>query len=326
MMNHYSKNTSGTTKYRLFAHFPNETVGSKRILTPAEIKQILDSKAKEYQNLIADLAGFTDITGFLSKFEIEFGPSFSDLEKAVIVSLSNEGFSTDDAHDIFYPNAIHKIAEISIKHNDRERTTSKDSFISDLKKKKKTAITRWTKELQSFENLLKKRREQLRESLNKNSRVRALILDSGYINDFDTKAVQLIEDFVTKYNSKIKLHQCPIISIDGDETVINSVWKRLNTKGIIVERGIIAGELDIKHFLREPLKIHNEGKSEFKMRLCSQENDFEIVFKHANLDDLFIITDKEYSYLSSNADINIEKIQTKEVNELRYLLSLNEKL
>jgi hypothetical protein len=326
MMTHYSKNSSKNIKYRLYAHFPNELVGSKKNITEADISQILKSKSQDYKTLIRGLKGFSDTSGFISKFEMEFGHSLSDLEKAVIVSLSNEGFSTEDAKEIFYPNAIHKIAELSIKHNDFERKISKDFFLENLKEKKKTAISRWTKELQCFEKLLKKRREQLRDNLNKNSRVRAIILDSKYINDFDSKIVQLIEDFINKYNCKIKLHHCPIFSIISDNLILNSIWRRLNIKSISVERGMIAGEFDVNYFLREPLKIFNEGKAEFKMKLCSHESDFEKIFSDIKLDDLYIISDKEFHYLDNISDINIEKIQTKEINEIKYLLLLNDKL
>lgn len=326
MMNHYFKDSSKSTKYRLYAHFPNELVGSKKNLNSTEIAQILDSKAKEYQTLIKDLKGFSDVTGFISKFEIEFGPSLADLEKAVIVALSNEGFSTEDAEEIFYPNAIHRIAELSIKHLDTERKVTKDLFLTGLRQKKKTAISRWTKELQSFEKLLKKRREQLRDGLNKNYRVRAIILDSSYITDFDSKVVQLIEDFINKYNHKIKLHHCPIFSIICDDAMLNSIWKRLNSKSILVERGLIAGDFDVKHFLREPLKVLNEGKTEFRVRLCSHDSEFKNLLTEAKLDDLFIVSDKKFDYLSGLTDINIEKIQTKEINEIKYLLLLNNKL
>jgi anti-anti-sigma regulatory factor len=174
--------------------------------------------------------------------------------------------------------------------------------------------------------LLKKRKEQLRENLNKNSRVRAIILDSNYITDFDTKVVQLVEDFVNKYNSKIKLYHCPLFSLVSDEIVLNDVWKRLNTKNITVERGLIAGELDVNHFLRKPLKEIKEGKLEFKVRLCSHDTDFEKVLQKANFDDIFIISDKEFDFLKTLSDTNIERIETTEVNEIKYLLSLNNKM
>jgi hypothetical protein len=326
MMCHYKKNSTSKIKYRLYAHFPNETVGSKVTLTAADITKILATKDKDLKKYQTELTGFTDTAGFIGKFEMEYGASLEDSQKAVIVALSKEGFSTEDAEDIFYPNAIHRIAELSTKHNEVDRTIKKSGFISTLKEKKKTAISRWTKELQSFEKLLKKRKEQLRENLNKNSRVRAIILDSNYITDFDTKVVQLVEDFVNKYNSKIKLHHCPLFSLVSDESVLNDVWKRLNTKNITVERGLIAGELDVNHFLRKPLKEIKEGKLEFKVRLCSHDSDFEKVLSKANFDDLFIISDKEFDFLKTLSDTNIERIETTEVNEIKYLLSLNNKL
>jgi hypothetical protein len=326
MMCHYKKNSASKIKYRLYAHFPNETVGSKITLTTADITKILASKGKALKKYRTELAGFTDISGFIAKFEMEYGASLEDSQKAVIVALSKEGFSTEDAEDIFYPNAIHRIAELSIKHKEAERKIKKSGFISALKEKKKTAISRWTKELQSFEKLLTKRKEQLRENLNKNSRERAIILDSNYIADFDSKVVQLIEDFVNKYNSKVRLHHSPLFSLVSDESVLNDIWKRLNTKNITVERGLIAGELDVKHFLRKPLKEIKEGKLEFKVRLCSHDTDFEKVLSIANFDDLYIISDKEFDFLKKLNDTNIERIETTEVNEIKYLLSLNNKL
>lgn len=326
MMNHYNKNSSNNIKYRLYAHFPNETVGNKKTLSITEINQILSSKAKEYKSLIDELAGFADITGFISKFELEFGASLSDLEKAVIVFLSNEGFSTEDSEEIFYPNAIHRIAELSMKHNVSDRIINKADFISSLKEKKKTAISRWTKELKSYEKFLKKRREQMRDNLNKNSRVRAIILDSNYIIDYNSKVVQLIEDFVNKYNCKIKLHYCPLFCLIDEDDALNNIWKRLNSKKIIVERGFIAGQLDVKYFLRDPMKVIKENKSEFNIRLCNYENEFSKIIQETSFDDIIVISDKDFDFLNSITDTNIEKIETKEVNEVRYLLALTNSL
>lgn len=325
MMSHYSKNTSKNIKYKLYAHFPSETVGSKRVLTSAEITQILSSKDKELKSLILELRGFSDTTGFISKFELEFGASLVDLEKAVIVALSGEGFSTEDSEEIFYPNSIHRIAQISTYHNSDNRKVKKSEFVSELKEKKRTAITRWTRELNSYEKLLKKRRDQMRENLNKNSRIRAIVLEADYITDFDTKVVQLIEDFINKYNTKIKLHHCPTTCLICDEERLNSIWKRLNSKKISVERGHIAGQFDINHFLREPMKMVKDSKSEFRLRLCLF-SEFEHVITESNFDDIFIISEKKIDYLNSIEDCNIELIETNEINEIKYLLSLTTNL
>src|SRR5690606_13155092 len=153
-----------------------------------------------------------------------------DTEKAVIVCLASEGFTTEDATEIFYPNAIHTIAELSIQHDEEKRKIKKIGFLNDLKRKKKTAISRWTKELQDYTKFLKQRRKQIGEVLNSNSRKRAIILDASFITDFERNIPLLIQEYVSKYNSKIRLNQCPVFSLVCDEDMLNSIWKSLDQK------------------------------------------------------------------------------------------------
>lgn len=320
MLSHYKNNPLAGIKYRLHAHFPNETVGSIKKLTKTEIEQILGSKAKEYKKYVTDLTGFSKIDEFIDLFEIHFGASLGDTEKSVIVSLSLEGFSTEDAEEIFYPNAIHAIAEYSTKHLETDRIVKKSTFLENLRLKKKTAITRWTRELQSYDKLLKQRRKQLRDNLNINSRVRLIILDSNYISDFETNASNIILDFVAKYNNKIKLNQCPIFSLICEEDVINSIWSKIFSKNVIPVRGIEAGIFDVKRFLREPIKNSN-GNIEFKVRLCKHENDFDQIHSLGIADEIFIISNNDFPFEITSTS-NIEKIKTAEINEIKYLLSL----
>jgi hypothetical protein len=325
MLCHYKKNPSAEIKYRLHAHFPNETVGSEKILTNAELDSILQSKAADLQTYISQLSGFTGTTDFLKRFKIEFGASLADTEKAVIVCLSNEGFSTEDATEIFYPNAIHAIAELSIQHDEQKRKITKVPFLADLKRKKKTAISRWTKELQDYEKFLKQRRKQVGEVLNNNTRRRALILDASYISDFESKIPLLIQEYVMKYNSKIKLNQCPVFSLISCEETLNKIWMSLSAKKMDVERGIIAGLFNGPRFLREPIKSIKDGTIEFKLKLCNHDNEFESIVGEANLDDVFIISDKNFPFESMIGG-NVEKLKTPEINEIKYLLSLTSTL
>lgn len=320
MLVHFEKNPNAGIKYRLHAHFPNQTVGSTKKLIKTEIEQILASKATKYKTYITELAGFVLIDEFIDLFEIHFGASLADTEKSVIVALCQEGFSTADVEEIFYPNAIHSIAEYSIKHSASDRIVKRSSFLKKLKEKKKTAINRWTRELQSYEKLLKQRRKQLSENLNSNSRVRVIVLDSNYITDFEVNVAQLIVDFVNKYNSKIKLNQTPIFSLVCDEDILNDIWKKISNKNIIPVRGIEAGSFEVKRFLRDPLKNSNSSV-EFKVRLCNHENDFDEIHSLASIDDIIIISDNTYS-LETSTISNVEKIMTPEIKEIKYLLSL----
>lgn len=326
MMCHYQKNADKKIKYRLYAHFPNETTGSKLVLTATDISKILSTEAQTLKTYKQELASFTDTAGFIKNFEMEYGASLAEAQKTVIVSLVNEGFSVADVEDIFYPNAIHHIAELSTKHIEAERKIKKAEFVAILKTKKKTAINRWTKELQSFEKLLKKRREQIRDRLNNNSSDRAIVLDEKYITDFKNNVVQFIEDFVNKYNSKIRLNQCPLFSIICTKETLNDIWKRLNAKKVTVERGLVAEQFDVIHFLRKPLKMIQDKKLEFKVRICLHDTDFETVLSNTSFDDIFIISNNTFDDLNISNDTNIEKIETTEINEIKYLLSINNTL
>lgn len=325
MFCHYKKNPTANIKYRLHAHFPNETVGSEKVLTKIELDSILDSKATDLQKYITELNGFTRGDEFLKQFKIKFGASLSDTEKAVIVCLASEGFTTEDATEIFYPNAIHAIAELSIQHDEQKRKIKKIDFLKELKKKKKTAISRWTKELQHYTKFLKQRRRQIAEVLNNNSRKRAVILDASYLTNFEHNSPLLIKDYVTKYNSKIQLNRCPVFSLVCNEDMLNRIWTSLDQKKLTLERGLLAGAFNSARFLRDPLKVIKDGTIEFKLKLCNHENEFDCIVNDAGFDDVIIISDQDFPF-ENTISCNIEKLKTPEINEIKYLLSLTSTL
>ncbi|BEV06332.1 hypothetical protein [Chryseobacterium gambrini] len=325
MLCHYKNNPTKNINYWLHAHFPNETVGSEKILTKTELETILDSKATDLQKYIAQLSSFTQGDEFLKRFKVKFGATLSDTEKAVIVCLASEGFTTEDATEIFYPNAIHAIAELSIQHDEQKRKIKKADFLNELKKKKKTAISRWTKELQDYTKFLKQRRKQIGEILNGNSRKRAIILDANYIVDFERNIPILIQDYVAKYNSKIRLNQTPVFSLVCDEDMLNNIWKSLDQKKLNIERGMIANTFNTTRFLRDPLKVIKDGIIEFKLKLCNHENEFDSIVNEAGFDDAIIISDRNFPF-EDTTSCNIEKLKTQEINEIKYLLSLTSTL
>jgi hypothetical protein len=323
MLCHFKNNPLKDVSYRLHAHFPNESVGTSRTMTDKELDEILETKAADLQTYIKQLSGFSSKSDFLRRFEIHFGHAYLDTENDLITALTKEGFSKDDATDIFYPNAIHAIAEISTLHNVGQRKLRKSEFMSRLKEKKQTAISRWTRELESYQFLLVKRKGQLRTNLNLNSRTRGIIIDKNYLKDFDSKAVQFIEDFVNKYNSKIRLNQPPTIGLIASEEELNDVWHRLSKKNITVERGYIAGKMDVQYFLRVPMKMIKESRTEFKVRVFNYNADFAKIAPIVSFDDLIVLSDKELPELDQLIDVNCERLETPHFNELRYLLSLN---
>lgn len=321
MLCSFQKDPTAKINYKLHAHFPNEKVGSVKKLTIEEISEILNSKAKDLSKLVKELENFDKAGDFIKCFSIEFGPSFTDSEKAVIVALSKEGLSTDDVEELFYPNAIHRIAELSIISDPALRNVNKSTFINALKAKKHAAISRWTKELESYTKLLKRRREQLREHLTLNYRKRAIVIDTLFVEEFHIKGVQFIEEFINKYNSKIRLNACPTFSLLTNNHTIDEIHIRLTDKGIAVKRGIIGGKFNANDFIKAP--IRNATDTEFKVRLCNHETDFNDVITNTSFDDLFVLSDQEHIMLDNIKDTNVEKISTNKMNEIKYLLSLS---
>lgn len=325
MLNHFKNNETAGVKYVLHAHFPSEKVGTKRNILITELEQILSSKADIYKKLISDLNGFKNLEGFAKQFEIVFGASLSDTKNAVIFALAQEGFTTEDANDLFFPNAVYDISEYSIKHDSLERKITKKSFLEKLQTTKKTAINRWTKELLSNEKLLLIRRRQLNNILNVNSKLRAIVIKGNYINDFESKTHQLIIDFLHKYNSKPRLNICPIICLDCEESLINDIWTKLKSKKIKVLRGIEAGIFDVNSFLRNPIKS-NKDVLEFDVKICNFKTDFKEILDKSVLDDIIIISDSKNVIADDVQDVNKEYLNTPNINEIKYQLSLTKSL
>lgn len=326
MLVHFSQNQSSAIHYRLHAHFPNETVDSKRKLTGDEIDEVLSTMAGSLKAYKEQLAGFTKKNEFLDRFEIHFGPSYTDLESSLFVALSKEGLSTEDVKEIFYPNAVHKIAELSIASNVNERKVKGSDFLQELQQVKKVAVSRWTKELESYQSLLKRRKRQLREDLNKNHRRRCIVIDANYIDDYEMELPVFIKGYLDVYNSKIKLSSCPTFSLIGSEKVLNLVWQGLMKKNVTVERGLQAGAFNVDFFLREPVKNYKDAVAAFDVRICSYESDFEATLLKASFDDIYVISKAIPTDLNRKGEYRIEHLGTDQLNELKYLLSITNQL
>lgn len=63
------------------------------------------------------------------KFSISVGPAFDTLVIDVCALLEETGINATDVNTLAYPNAIHLIANLSIRHDAKQRKiTKKESF------------------------------------------------------------------------------------------------------------------------------------------------------------------------------------------------------
>jgi hypothetical protein len=328
MLDHFKDNQTSNHQYILFAHFPNEVLGNKTLLKK-DIEEILKTqdqklmpKAKEFNKSTAS------IDDFLLRFSFEIGDSITmliDKTQKLLLSELNGFCSDEDIKSIFYPNSVQKIADLSIQRSITNRIANKNDFVSDIKKQKEAAITRWTRELLNYQQILKSKKTKLAYYLNYNSRLRYFIINEASISDFSDGIVTFIDEFVIKYNSKIKLHdQTPIFCLDCKEIIFNQITQRLYKKGVTFRDGIIANCFEIEYFLKEPIRNERKGQVEFQLRMCLfNENSVKAINKK-KCDDLFLVTDlnkSEYSKLDKQ-DINVEIIETHNLDELKFVLGL----
>lgn len=362
MLSHFSENKNKNIQYILYAHFPNETEGEK-LINKVDIENIIgtqnqkyianyiskikppkdsDIKAliskgrksrddlkriKDYYSTKTNLTYSIDIEDFLKpeKFKFIIGKSFQDLVEEVKKLLKeNSSFTQQDIDDLFYPNAIQKIADKSIEQDENNRIVEKKDFVFQLEKNKKVAISRWTKELLSYQQLLKKRKNQLSNNLKQNHRLRYFIYDTDYIDKFEDEIVNFIIDYLNKYHFKIKLHsKTPIFCFKTENLdLLSNIESRLYSKGISVTTGYKGNTFFEKDFLREPKRIIKDNWFEFRLRISRLDTESINAINSKKCDDLFLIGNIKNELLDLQ-DINIERLEVSNFKELKYLLSIN---
>lgn len=360
MMKHYVENSNNDIKYVLYAYFPNQKEG-KKILTSDEIERVINTedtdliskyvshikecedkeinmliekerKSKEEKKKMQEYFVENenklkfDIQEFMNRFTLIIGEKYEklkDTNKELLVEL---GFSKEDVNELFFPNAIQTIADLSIQAVDTERIIKKSDLIKKMRESKRTAITRWTKELLGNKKMLEIRKKQLKEGLDINNRRRCFIIDPNNIEDFNEVVVNFLCKYIKKYSSKIKLHTVPIFCfMHIDEDYIKSLTSRLYNKKIIVNDGYKGEKFFKDYFLKEPEKIYKTSWWEFNIKIINYSETFCEIINENKPEDIFII-DKEIPNGIDTLDINIELLNVQKIEELEFVLRLREEI
>ncbi|QDY83519.1 hypothetical protein FQU75_08900 [Paenibacillus polymyxa] len=353
----YVQNTDSDIKYILYAYFPNEPAGLKQLtyddvleiintqnadyvskyvsaikeISDPDIKAIVEKtrQTREEKEKIKDYFNrnsarlLVDVDKFLKDmFVFEIGLSYEEIEQETKNLMRSVNLSFADIEELFYPNAIQRIAELSMKANKIEREICKKDLLLELSSCKKTAITRWTSELADYKRILRTRKRQLDACLNANLRKRYFIIADTNLEEFDDNIVSFINNYIGKYVHKPKLHKdVPLFIIARDEIYIQDLTRRLHVKEISVENGYRGSTFFKDTLLREPQIIENKGWFEFKIRLCSLKDDTISIINSNKPDDIFLIN-LDLNTTIDYQDINIEKIEVSSLKELEYLLYL----
>ena len=323
MLKHFSDNPTANIRYVIFAHFPGAET-SPPTVDSSTVQAALASKDKDLEKHIKALPSDVDLAGFVGRFAMEFGPSYSDITKQVGKELEGNGIPGDDIEALAYPNAIHMIAMLSVKHDPTNRKITKKQFLSELKTIRTTAISRWTLALKTRERLLQARRKQLKEHLDKNARLRYFVIDPASIEDYDAEIVLFVSDYVDKYHFKPAHIGTPILCLCANRDQVQSIQRRLFAKEIVTEDGYIGGEFQKSRLFREPMSLKKPGakiQREFALRLLSWEDHGEVL-NIRKCDDLFIIGEPACSSLDT-VDVNVERLAGATMKEIKYVMGVS---
>lgn len=361
MLKTYTEAKDSNIKFILYAFFPGMSQGIQTV-TQDDISKMLETqnedyicsyvsvikkpkdkeifdltqkerKSKEDKEKIAnyyktnELEVSCDIAEFVNnRFTFIIGKKYEELEKENKELLEKVGFKKGDIDDIVYPNAIQKIAVLSILEDSIERKITKEQMITELHQLKKTAISRWTKELSNFKKLIANRRKQLSEILNQNYRKRCLVLNPPEIENFDEQIVVFIKDFVDMYCSKIKLHTPATLCILGyDREKIDSLVGRLYQKEVEVETGYRGNIFCADAFNKKPGIDMKKDWMQFRLKICGDLEECIDAINNNKPDDIFQFTEKLPDKLSTQ-DVNVEVLDVQNFEQIEYLLKMRQEV
>lgn len=265
-----------------------------------------------------------DLDGFLSKFAMEFGPSYDDLSAQVHKALESGGISTSEIDTLAYPNAIHIVAGIAIRHDPAKRQITRKQFLEELKNIRTTAISRWTMALHSKKKLLEARRKQLKVHLGKNTRLRYFVLDPKSFDDYEAEIVLFICDFIAKYHFKPAHISTPVLCICASRLEVQDIQHRLYTKGIVTTDGYVGVHFEESYFFRDPFSAKSAGsivQREFALRITSWD-DHGNVLNNRKCDDFFILGEPNCDSLEI-VDVNVERLAGTTIKEIKYVMGVS---
>lgn len=323
MLKHFSENPTANIRYVLFAHF-SDVDTSPAAIDKETLEAALSSKDKGLTKHVEAVPRDINLDSFLDRFTVEFGPCYDAITKCVGEELEANGMPSGDIETLAYPNAIHIIATLSIKHNAADRKITKKKLISDLMAIRTTAISRWTLALKTRGKILQARRKQLKVHLAKNARLRYFVIDPSSIEDYYTEIVLFVSDYIDNYHFKAAHIHTPILCIWASRMEVQDIQHRLYLKGIVSTDGYVGGQFEESHFFREPLSSKGAGgdvKREFSIRILSWQ-DHGGVLSNRKCDDLFILGEADCNALDT-VDVNVEHLTGATMKEIKYVMGVS---
>lgn len=330
------RNRKDAVNYVLFCYFPNKN--EEIFSLPRSVIQSFINKDtpkllfpyKDDIRKIISIDGENIIDDFISRLKIHFGPKLEILKNTNLNLLKEKGFEESIIETVIYPSAMVIVHELSIRQQINERQICIADFWEKLRNLDSTILNKYTKLLKNYNDILKAKRNYLKNNLKANTRTRCFVLDENSFDDYENTYVGFIKEFLDNYQKKpTKLHingYIPTFVVYATIEEFEHIFEKLSSKGIAANCGFTMNPNNWKKekFFATPMVNIKDKQFEFNIRLLylNEENESEMKMHIANYspDDLYIINTNKFSDVEISG--NKELLNVNNIKELKYLLNM----
>jgi len=278
----------------------------------------------EYSKLNKKL--IIDTEDFLQRLRVEFSASLDELKSqaASMLVAEMQSVSADDVRDIFFPNAVQLVADISMISDARSRRVSKSQFLGRLNSIRVSAVSRWTNEIVGYKKSLIIKRKELVARLNLH-RKRLIVFDPVSIGGLDGDFMDFVDRMVKRYvmrNARLSHPLFFVLKVDADS--LQMFVNKCMEIGVDVETGYFGPRpvFNAVKFLEPPMKV--KGGVEFHICCCGYEDFLSDLarFERAAFNDVYVVNLAERDQLCL-VGVPTERLDVQSVKDLAYVFNLD---
>lgn len=290
------------------------SIANKARRTEQEKNQLLEY----YKTNRTTLQLRVDINDFWNVFAYVKAEQFEVLKGRVIQKFEDLS-DHETAISLYYPNAFSRIAFLSAKETEAERTITKSQLMDFLGTQKSVLLNKWTLKAIDKAELLKAKKQHLSSAFASNPDVRAFVFTDRFLDESQDGLVALINEYLAKYFKKPKLQKPPIFLFgDRHVTLMQSVLLELFKYQKSANTGLIGTTFVADSF------VNNQNSSpDFVCKIAMLGNISASILEQCNVNQLYIVGSKtEFPQDLTSADYTLEELNITDINALKYLVGL----
>ena len=274
-------------------------------------------KIREYfLSLKSPLFYRVELPDFFKCFEYCKAVKYDELTQAVIEHLNLDAESVT-VENLYYPNALTKISELSMLSDSELRKICKRDLWVWLNNQKTLLINKWIFEIQDRKKVLKTKKDYLSSMFSGNTDVRAFVFSKTFLANNANAINQFIREYISKYYSKKKLQNPPIFVLESDIQFLHKIVMELHKYQINVNCGTVVGY----EFIEDSFINNTCCSNDLSAKITLTENMNNNIFQKCNINYLFYIGNQLNPIIDSGFGTEILGIST--MSELKYLIGTN---